>query len=256
MKEKNGERGTTRPVRATSRKKKTCEQTHAEEKPNTFTDAAVRSFLAVGRWKVMTPKRVEEESRMHKDSLKLGRLGTVLVLILAVSSFAAAGTDRFTRTEKEIEIPGVTLVNQDGDLVDFQTLVQGDKPVYLEFVFATCTTICPIMSAGFSSMQRKLGPKSHEVELISITIDPEHDSPDILAKYLLRYKAKPGWSFLTGSREDIDLVMKSFDAYVADKMSHRPLTFVRQPADGKWVMLSGFPNTSDLMAEMDMEATR
>ncbi len=188
---------------------------------------------------------------MRTDSVNLGNLGLVFVLILAVSAFAAAETARYTRTVETLEIPDVTLVNQDGEMVNLRAVVLGDKPVYVEFVFATCTTICPILSAGFSSMQRKLGPKAHDVQLISITIDPEHDNPEVLAKYLLRYKAKPGWSFLTGTREDVDLVMKAFDAYVADKMSHRPLTFVRLPATEKWVRLSGFASTRDLLAEMD-----
>lgn len=187
---------------------------------------------------------------MRTDSVNLGNVGVIFILILAMGAFAAAENARFTRTVETLEIPDVTLVDQEGEMVNLRAMVLGDKPVYLEFVFATCTTICPILSAGFSSMQRKLGPKAHDVQLISITIDPEHDSPEVLAKYLLRYKAKPGWSFLTGTREDIDLVMKSFDAYVADKMSHRPLTFIHLRDKDQWVRLNGFAGSADLLKEL------
>ena len=98
-------------------------------------------------------------------------------------------------------------------------------------------------------MQRKLGEDAGKVHLISITIDPEHDGPEELQEYLERYRARPGWDFLTGSRGDIDRVMRAFDAYVADKMSHRPLTFVRAPEDGKWVRIEGFAGSADLLAE-------
>lgn len=177
-------------------------------------------------------------------------LAVALLLTTAVSGFADEDEPRFTRTVAAIEVPDVTLVDEYGDLIELRERVLGDKPVYVEFVFATCTTICPIMSAGFSSMQRKLAPETEQVVLLSITIDPEHDNPEMLMKYLKRYRAQPGWSFLTGSRDDIDQVMRAFGAYVADKMSHRPLTFFREPADGSWVRLAGFPGTADLMAEL------
>jgi len=184
------------------------------------------------------------------NGLAVPVVAAALVLSLPATGLLAEEKARYTRTVEDLEIPDVTLVNQDGDIVEFRAKVLGDKPVFVEFIFATCTTICPILSAGFASMQRKLGPEAQEVELISITIDPEHDNPEELTKYLDRYRAQPGWDFLTGTREDIDQVMKAFDAYVPDKMSHRPLTFVRSPVDGHWVRLHGFVGTADLLAEL------
>ena len=175
----------------------------------------------------------------------------VVVLLLMISIFVqAADAPRFTRTEVEVEVPDVTLINQQGDEVGFREMVLGDRPVYVEFIFATCTTICPVLSAGFASMQRKLGDDREQVLLISITIDPEHDGPEELTKYLERYGARSGWDFLTGTREDIDSVEKAFDAYVPDKMSHQPLTFIRSPGSNTWVRIYGFAGSADLMAEL------
>ena len=85
----------------------------------------------------------------------------VVALCLVLASFTeAADAPRFTRSEVEIEVPDVTLIDQRGNEVGFREMVLGDKPVYVEFIFATCTTICPVLSAGFASMQRKLGDES------------------------------------------------------------------------------------------------
>ena len=119
----------------------------------------------------------------------------------------------------------------------------------VDFIYGTCTTICPILSAGYSHLQRKLGTDSTSVRLVSITIDPENDSPAVLKEYLEKYQAKPGWDFLTGSRRDIERVMNSFDAFFRDKMDHKPLTFIRSPADGKWIRLYGLLSGIDFMNE-------
>jgi len=67
--------------------------------------------------------------------------------------------------------------------------------------------------------------------------------------YLKKYHAKPGWDFLTGSRGDIDQVMRAFDAYISNKMYHFPLTIIRSPRDGKWIRINGLMSSSELMAE-------
>jgi protein SCO1/2 len=174
----------------------------------------------------------------------------VIVVLLLAANLHSADKPRFTRKNVEIDVPDVTLINQDGDEVGLRELLLGDKPVFAEFIFATCTTICPVLSAGFSSMQRRLGDDREQVLLVSLTIDPEHDGPEELTEYLERYGAKSGWDFLTGTRGDIDLVMKGFDAFVPDKMSHQPLTFIRSPGTGQWVRIYGFAGSADLLEEL------
>ena len=157
----------------------------------------------------------------------------VVAMLVAVSG-AAAGPPRFTRATVEVEVPDVTVIDQEGREIGFRKAMLGDRPVFVEFIFATCTTICPVLSAGFASVQRKLGDDREKVRLVSITIDPEHDGPEELRAYLERYGAQSGWDFFTGTRADIDRVMRGFDAYVPDKMSHRPITFVHAPSAEAW----------------------
>jgi protein SCO1/2 len=146
-------------------------------------------------------------------------------------------------------MPDVTLINQDGKRVKFKNLINSDKPVVVDFIYGTCTTICPVLSAGYVNLQRKLGPNSANVHLISISIDPENDTPKVMKEYLKRYRAQPGWDFFTGSRADIDKVMRAFDAYIPNKMYHYPLTLIRDPKDGKWVRVFGLTSTSEFMNE-------
>lgn len=172
-----------------------------------------------------------------------------LLLSLVVAAPAAAADARYQRSVESYTMPDVVLTNQNGERVRFKSLVEGDQPVVVDFIYGTCTTICPILSAGYVNLQRKLGTDSNRVRLVSITIDPENDTPAVLTEYLARYRAKPGWDFLTGSRKDIDRVMTAFDAYFRDKMDHKPLTFIRSPKDGQWIRLYGLLSGIDFINE-------
>jgi len=168
---------------------------------------------------------------------------------LASAAPASEGKPKYTRTEEKYAIPDVTLVNQNGERINFKEYLNGGKPVLLDFIYGTCTTICPVLSAGFSNLQRKLAPDQAKVRLVSVSIDPEYDTPEVMRAYLKRYASKPGWDFLTGSRKDIDQVMRAFKAYVPNKMSHYPITFLHAPGEDEWVRIYGLIGTKELMAE-------
>jgi protein SCO1 len=175
----------------------------------------------------------------------------VLLLVCYINfGFAADVLARnYNKSVESYNTPDVVLVNQDGAKVHFKRYIDTDKPVILDFIYGTCTTICPVLSAGYASLQKKLGTDVQKVRMVSITIDPENDTPRIMKEYLKRYRARPGWDFLTGSRADIDKVMYAFDAYVPDKMSHYQLTLIRSPKDGKWTRIKELISGSDLLNE-------
>jgi protein SCO1/2 len=161
----------------------------------------------------------------------------------------AAAEARYQRSVERYRAPDVELVNQDGDKVRLRDLVETDQPVVIDFIYGTCTTICPVLSAGYVSLQKKLAKEGRSVRLISITIDPENDTPRVMKDYLERYRAQPGWDFFTGTRADIDKVMTAFNAYIPDKMSHYPLNMIRNPKDGTWVRLFGIMSSKEFMGE-------
>ena len=172
----------------------------------------------------------------------------LLFIFLTVQPVAAADA-RYQRSVERYTMPDVVLINQDGDKVELKKYLETDQPVIVDFIYGTCTTICPVLSAGFSNLQRKLAKEGRTVHLVSITIDPENDTPKVMKDYLERYRAKPGWDFLTGTRDDIDTVMNAFNAYIPDKMSHYPLNMIRNPKDGSWVRLFGILSGKEFIAE-------
>ena len=187
-----------------------------------------------------------------RSEMRIVASGPCVILMMVAALASPADAPRFSRREVEVEVPDVTLIDQYGREVGFRQEMLGDKPVFVEFIFATCTTICPVLSAGYVSIQRKLGDDRRKVLLVSITIDPEHDGPEELRKYLDRYGAKSGWDFFTGTREDIDKVMRAFDAFIPDKMSHRPLTLIHGPGRDAWIEIDGFAGSKDLMKEFEL----
>jgi len=187
---------------------------------------------------------------MWRSSRLLFRTLMTLFVVLGAAGVGAADVP-YERTVEQYKIPDVVLVNQDGERVRLKRLLESGKPVVVDFIYGTCTTICPVLSASFSYLQKKLGPDVENVSLVSISIDPENDTPQVMKDYLKRYRAKPGWDFLTGSRADIDQVMIAFDSYMPDKMSHLPLNFIRSKADGSWVRLYGLMSGRDFLTEFE-----
>lgn len=154
------------------------------------------------------------------------------------------------RSEAAYAIPNVTMVNQEGKKVSLAELVDADQPVMLNFIFTSCTAICPAMSATFASVQKKLGSDSNRVRMISISIDPEYDTPAALNAYAKRFKAGPQWEFLTGSLDDSVAVQQAFDADRGDKMNHAPMTLMRATPDSQWVRYEGFAKADELAQEI------
>ncbi|MEJ2142862.1 MAG: SCO family protein [Gammaproteobacteria bacterium] len=153
----------------------------------------------------------------------------------------------FKLSSKQYTIPDVTLIDADGKKTSMAELLSADGPVALNFIFTTCTTICPVMTATFASMQRVLDREQLDrLRLISISIDPEYDRPAVLRSYADRFKASKSWLFLTGRSQDINAVMRAFDAYAGSKMNHQPLTFLRKQPLQPWLRVDGLASGKDL----------
>lgn len=155
----------------------------------------------------------------------------------------------YRRAMAEYRLPDVTLTAANGTPVRAVDALAAGRPVMLNFIFTSCNTICPILSATFAQVQAQLGPEAAQLRFVSISIDPEQDTPATLATYARRYGADGNWQFLTGDREDIITLQRAFDAYRGNKMSHQPLTFMRPRAGAAWLRIEGFPRAADLVRE-------
>jgi protein SCO1/2 len=155
----------------------------------------------------------------------------------------------YQRSLVSYSAPAVTLINQDGQPVALPELLDADQPVMLNFIFTTCTAICPAMSAIFAKVQSELGDASAGLSMVSVSIDPEQDTPAALNAYARRFDAGPQWQFLTGSLDDSIAVQRAFDADRGDKMNHAPLTLFRATPDSQWVRYEGFAPAAELVKE-------
>lgn len=155
----------------------------------------------------------------------------------------------YHKTSHTYDLPDVQLRREDGTEVAFPADIDNGRPVVLNFIFTTCTTICPVLSQTFADFQALLGPDVEKVHMVSVSIDPEQDTPERLASYAARYHAKPQWTHYTGSVEASLQVQKAFQAFYVDKMNHRPLTFLRRTPGESWIRLDGFMSGEDLVRE-------
>ncbi len=162
---------------------------------------------------------------------------------------AASPDAGYTRGEARVTLPKVNLKRTDGSLVSLASEFDDGRPVLVNFIYTSCTAICPPMTQVFSAFQDKLGEERSKVRMISISIDPEHDTPTRLAAYARKYRAGPQWTFHTGTAEASIAVQKGFGAWRGDKMNHTPATWMRAAPGKPWVQLDGFTTPDELMTE-------
>lgn len=174
------------------------------------------------------------------------------------STVAAAGAcceESVVKTDVQqiargLVVPEVTLVNQDGERLPFHSgLVQG-KIVAINFIFTTCKGICPPMSANFAQLQNQLGDRvGDNVALISVSVDPTVDTPERLKAWREKFGGGPGWTLLTGDKQDVDRVLKEMEVFTADKNDHSPFILLGDEAAGKWTRVHGL-TAPEKLAEM------
>ena len=147
-----------------------------------------------------------------------------------------------------IALQGVRAKNR-GLLVRLVEELDPHRTVVLSFVFTACTAICPVVSGTLSKLQRRIGRDNPVVQLVSVSIDPDQDTPARLADYARKFDAGTNWHYYTGRFETSIRVQRAFDAYRGDKMNHVPDIYVRRAGEQVWVRLAGFASVDDLLAE-------
>ena len=147
-----------------------------------------------------------------------------------------------------LRIPDATVYNQNGRRLNFYTDLVKGKTVAINFIFTTCTTICPPLTATFRRVQQQLGEQAgSNVQLISISVDPTVDTPERLYDFAAKFKAGPGWTFVTGDKQEIDSLLRALGAAVADKNDHTPMILVGNDATSYWTRTYGLSSPTTLV---------
>ena len=152
----------------------------------------------------------------------------------------------------EVDLRDRPLVTQHGEEVMFVSDVIGDNIVVMDFVYTTCTTICPVLSALFTQVQGKLGDAvGDEVVLVSVTVDPVRDTPQRLKAYAQKHRSGDGWVWLTGPKTTVDDVLTGLGAYTSNFEDHPSMVLIGDGRTGEWKRLFGFPSPDRIMELVD-----
>jgi protein SCO1/2 len=185
---------------------------------------------------------------MPKPSRPL--LGAALCLALCGALALPARAPAADIREESVKpsIPDVSLVDQDGKPVRFYSdLVQG-KVVMMNFVFTSCTTICPPLGATFAKVRTLLGDRAgKDVHLISVSIDPATDTPERLKAWSQKLGGGPGWTLVTGDKDSVTRLLKGLGVYTASTADHSPLVLVGNDAQGRWTRAYGLAPPTKLI---------
>ena len=189
----------------------------------------------------------------------------LLILSLAVFTTAQAQTpapkpaappaphdhSHMTNTEAsaaEKYFTDVELTDQDGKKVHFYSDLLKGKTVVVNAFFTTCTSVCPPMNRNMEKIQEALGDRvGRDVFLVSLTVDPETDTPARLKDYAKKFHAGSGWTFLTGKKENLDWALYKLGQYVEKKDDHTTVFIIGNEKTGLWKKAFGMANVAELV---------
>jgi protein SCO1 len=179
---------------------------------------------------------------LQKNCVSLIGVSTLLIGGLSVFSpprVAADGSKMFPNTE---------LITQDGKTVHFyDDLIKG-KIVVIDLMYTTCQYACPLETARMAQVQKILGDRvGKDIFFYSISIDPEHDTPEVLRAYMEKFHVGPGWTFLTGKKAEITYLSKRLGLYYdpsVNKDGHVAYMLIGSEETGQWLRNSAVDNPS------------
>ncbi|MBT6969462.1 MAG: c-type cytochrome [Planctomycetes bacterium] len=212
----------------------------------------------------MTKMRKTMTTKLNSPVL-LGRLarwlGLVAVFVLCVAPMVfgdggRSGDPRLAGNRWGAQyFPNVELKTHEGETVRFFDDLIRDKVVVINFIYTECPDACPMETARLTEVYEILGDRvGKDVFFYSISIDPETDTPEVLAEYAERFQTGPGWLFLTGVSEEIELLRRRLGLYIdevnKDPTDHNLSMIIGNQKSGRWMKRSPFENPYILANEI------
>jgi protein SCO1/2 len=157
-------------------------------------------------------------------------------------------TSAMMRTTADYALPPVSLIRDDGKTVLLPDELNDGRPVILTFIYTSCTTVCPVISQTLSQIQSALGRDRDKVHMVSISIDPEEDTPARLREYARKFDAGPEWQHYTGTAAASIATQRAFNVYRGDKMRHTPVVLIRGMPGKPWLRFDGFATAPELLS--------
>ena len=179
-------------------------------------------------------------------------LALSVCLLLSANTFAQHDThptkDSTEPSAAAKYFSDVELIDQDGKKVRFYSDILKGKTVVVNAFFTSCTSVCPPMNRNMEKIQEAFGNRvGKDVFLVSITVDPEVDTPTRMKEYAQKFHAGSGWIFLTGKKENLDWALYKLGQYVEKKDDHKTIFIIGNESTGLWKKAFGMANVAELV---------
>jgi cytochrome oxidase Cu insertion factor (SCO1/SenC/PrrC family) len=162
----------------------------------------------------------------------------------------AAATE--TTKETAVRVPDVEVLDESGRRLHFYSDLVRGRTVAINFIFTTCTTICPPMGATFERVQNLAAARAGgDVRLISISVDPVTDTPERLKAWGAKFKARPGWTLVTGELPQINELLKALGGFSGRREDHSPVVLIGNDATGVWTRANGLASPAKLLEAIE-----
>jgi protein SCO1/2 len=172
------------------------------------------------------------------------KLFIAALLLMLVWSVRSGAHDHDHMTEPDTlqissrPIPDVRLTNESGHEVRFASDVLRQRPALISFIYTRCTTTCPLVGATVATVTEKLQADASKLAIVSITVDPDYDTPERLRDWRELYGDIPQWTLLTGTKRDITQLLRALGAYSPKLEDHSNILLIGPNASGQWVRMS------------------
>ncbi len=178
----------------------------------------------------------------------------VLALTLAACVTSLPAQDHGWPVAAQVSVPDVQVVTQTGERLRFNSeLLKGRVAIVTGF-FTSCTSMCPITQESLAHVAKLLGPRlGKDVIIISLSTDPEHDTPARLKAWAEKFHIASGWTLASGSKSDVQTLLKSLNLYVDIPQRHQSLLMVGGESSG-WVRVSSWTPAEKLVKLVDSVA--
>jgi cytochrome oxidase Cu insertion factor (SCO1/SenC/PrrC family) len=189
---------------------------------------------------------VREATKSAEKENPVASVAVGEIVTAGVNTSPAAGN--VSVSTKTLMIPDVEVLDQEGHALHFYSDLIKGKTVAINFIFTNCTTICPPLAATFARVQKEMGAKvGKDVHFISISVDPLTDTPERLKAWGDKFKAGPGWTFVTGSKPQMDKLLNALGASVSRREDHSPTVIVGNDLKGVWTRTYGLAQISQMV---------